>query len=875
MRLKPQVQTVKESSIDFNECHAKTGSDGLVPGTKVLDHCRYAGAVAEGLLSLCTEHVRKFLPEKAAFCVSVHDIGKVSPGFQGKYFLEKMSSYASDWVERWNRTNTLHAEVGAIAIAEILGVEREHPLVQAVAAHHGKFYSCTGLNYDGKAWQKARENLVFELARIFKANERDVVPLETDPTLLAGLMCVADWLSSDEDFFNPDEPPLLPTELETRVHEILMEAGFRSYIVQQGLAFEDVFGFSPRDEQKALYESVDSPGVYVMEATMGAGKTEAALFAAYKMLEKGVNNGIYFALPTRLTSDRVHLRVERFLKRILEAGAAVRLSHGQAWLKAFERGIENDEENGRVPAWFSPSKRGLLYPFAVGTIDQALLSVMHVRHGFVRKFALAGKVVILDEVHSYDLYTGTLLDSLVNCLRSLGCTVIILSATLTEARRRDFLPSTDFRNAGYPCVCGEKKGREEGFCREAQSSRSSQNVRINWLVPGLDAAISDSLLKARQGCNVLCIANTVRQAQDWYRLLLQKMDEKDQEKIKVGLLHSRFPAFRRTEIEGEWMDCLGKESTSRPQGAILISTQIVEQSVDIDADYLVSELAPIDLLLQRVGRMWRHERAGRPVDGPVLSLALTHGIPVGDDRNGDSVKEAFGKGTSCVYAPYVLLRTWKVLQHRERLTIPSGIRGLLEAVYGPQEAVETVEREFLVDLEKRRTELRGLAQAAGERVTSQPAWDDDDENPPTRYSRQRTVKILLVRSCDDGVGHGRLQMELLDGQAVIVDEFRRDVATTAELYRNIVSVPMRGCFRGAPNQTRTFKQHFHSSDTPWICCVNPETGSVSVWNRETVETGVAFRNDLGVYSCQKTCMGGCVDDAGTGIDQDFIEEFDW
>ena len=166
---------------------------------------------------------------------------------------------------------------------------------------------------------------------------------------------------------------------------------------------------------------------------MGIGKTEAALYAAYQALTQGSATGIYFALPTQLTSDKIYDRMNSFLAKVLAEDCKFRslLLHSSAWLRDTELGEEGMPGNG----WFSSRKRGLLAPFAVGTIDQALMGVMNVKHGFVRTFGLAGKVVILDEVHSYDSYTGTIIDKLVQTLRELDCTVIILSATLTAERR--------------------------------------------------------------------------------------------------------------------------------------------------------------------------------------------------------------------------------------------------------------------------------------------------------------------------------------------------------------------------------------------------------------------------------------------------------
>ncbi len=182
---------------------------------------------------------------------------------------------------------------------------------------------------------------------------------------------------------------------------------------------------------------------------MGMGKTEAALYAAYQMLVQEKATGIYFALPTQLTSNKIYDRFNSFLHQIVstETPQHALLLHSGAWLMDTEMG----EEGSPGGAWFNHRKRGLLAPFAVGTIDQALMAVMNVKHGFVRAYGLAGKVVILDEVHTYDLYTGTILNALVEFLRQIDCTVIILSATLSQTRR-DALLQQSTTSEAYPLI---------------------------------------------------------------------------------------------------------------------------------------------------------------------------------------------------------------------------------------------------------------------------------------------------------------------------------------------------------------------------------------------------------------------------------------
>ena len=222
---------------------------------------------------------------------------------------------------------------------------------------------------------------------------------------------------------------------------------------------------------KAL-NTITGPGVYVIEAPMGIGKTEAALGAAYQLLITEKAKGIYFALPTQATSNRMHLRMNEFLRRIAPEAPASRLIHGNSWLMEHDFGFHPAAKwtKGSRQRMHGPDETGLprpsglcIAPFGVGTVDQALLGVVAAKHFFVRHFALAGKVVILDEIHSYDIYTGTLIDKLITTLEGLGCTVIVLSATLTGKRRGQIVSGPDDApndaELPYPLITGRIEGR--------------------------------------------------------------------------------------------------------------------------------------------------------------------------------------------------------------------------------------------------------------------------------------------------------------------------------------------------------------------------------------------------------------------------------
>ncbi len=849
--LKPRT-TTDDSVMPFVECRGKTCADGL-PGTTVFDHCRYAGVVAEALYALLPKSVKFLYPVSPGLMVSLHDLGKVSPGFQGKYFMPVLSKFSPSWAKICQNmgANTNHAEVGAEALRVVFESQDKAPVIQAIAAHHGYRPQKIDMLSDRNAWQLERQKLIRALEQEFQHQISKGELEKGRADLLTGLMCVADWIASDEKYFPPDEAPLSADELSGRVRDVLQECGFRHTDIRSGLSFYDIFQFDLRPEQSTLISAVNTPRVYILEASMGSGKTEAALYAAYKLMASGSNHGLYFALPTRLTSDKIHTRVAAFMEKILVSPQAVKLAHGQAWLSEYARGNQDDGRL-RTPAWFSPAKRGLLYPFSVGTIDQALLAVMNVKHSFVRLFGLAGKVVILDEVHSYDLYTGTILDSLVKTLRDSGCTVIILSATLTKSRRQKLLAADCGTDNGYPLVSGRPADAQLITTNLPKIDRKTKAVALSWLFGDAEVVVADALEQARKGCNVVCIANTVKKSQLWYRTLLAEMCAEDSNSVKQGLLHSRFPMFQREAIEDDWIEALGKGEMKRPTGSILIATQIVEQSVDIDADYMISELAPVDMLLQRMGRLWRHNRLNRRCEAPAFTVTLENEPSLNTQAEEKDFQNCTGPGSWYVYAPFVFLRTYELMIEREAVIIPSDIRFLLESIYDDSFQINEsgLHQNLQRKMQGRQKELQARAISAGVNVTSLPIRSDDEENPPTRYNSRPTVSLLIVRDIDIAVAHHTVSLTLLNGEEVLVNQYIKNIEVTRTLYRNIVSVPKIGAFFEVEKDTRILQQHFFASEMPYICKLDRDGKSLLLYDTGK-PLGWSYREDFGV------CRPGC------------------
>ena len=781
--LRPKVKAVHNTTtLPLNDCLAKTYkaiTGEKLAGRQVLNHIHIVGEVAKELLNRMPGWlVTELFPKGSELIAAAHDIGKISPTFQEKLYrgtdgykhnskagLEKVNP---DIEKQWGG----HAGVSQIT-AQYLNLGKYIP--EILGQHHGyspsiNIYSATDEVFGGSTWQQRREELLTALKNALQT-EFPTVTSALQARVLAGFTTVSDWIGSGSLFDIPSE------DWQPNINLALDNAGFIQPRLKPSLSFSDIFGWHARDIQQRFIDTVKGPGVYILEAPMGLGKTEAALYAAYQMLQTQQATGIYFALPTQLTSEKIHERVEVFLKAILDSDSSNQqplLLHGNAWLKT-----ELGKEGNPGGSWFQAAKRGILAPFAVGTIDQALMAVMNVKHGFVRTFGLAGKVVILDEVHSYDSYTGTLIDELINALTELHCTVIILSATLTQQRRSTLLKKAS-TTQHYPLVSALPK---QGSLVEATiNSITNVNVKVT-LCQQDEPALEAALLRAEEGQQVLWIENTVAEAQAIYRILATRANALG---VECGLLHSRFLKIDREINENKWTTLYGKEGAAqRAQcGRILVGTQVLEQSLDIDADFLISRFAPSDMLLQRIGRLWRHDLTCRPVNIQrevwLLAPDLNQGV--------ENPDKAFGK-TAKVYTPYVLCRSLEVWESLQDLTIPGQIRDIIEATY--QERSEAgLLLCYLKELEEKKAKLKSMALLG----LSEGGKTLSEEKASTRYSEQDTVDVLLIRNYQTDAQQGGVRVRFLDETQILLPDKgrglqpmeRRDLA--AKLLQNTVRV---------------------------------------------------------------------------------------
>ncbi len=846
--------------ISFAKCLAKLTED-LRPGQTVESHSLVVGELARALRQRLPDVVRRQLPDGLVVLAALHDLGKISPGFQKSIqgSVEAILRTIGRDIFDLGGMETKHAGISEASLNSWLGKQNASKSLkrwaEVLGLHHGDRNKLplddAAISYGGESWQRERHVLLGRLLQRFGPLP-SVPPTSEIIQLAAGFVCVCDWIGSNEEFFPEGKLEKLTAEsdLAQLAGAALDAAGWTWPTIRAGLSFEELFGpenrFTPTPVQRAVVDAAATPGVFVVESLMGTGKTEAALAGAYRLLESGQNNGLYFALPTRLTSDRIYERLKPFVTAVYGENAAVKLSHGLEWLQRRESD-DDESQPPSVASWFQPAKRGLLWPLGVGTIDQSLLSILNVKHNYLRAFGLAGKVVILDEVHSYDMYTGTLLDELVKMLRKIGCSVFILSATLTQKRRQEFFPSAELPATNeYPLLTAEP-GRCEPIPRPPASVKPlayhvEHVARESDHPEQLEQLTERVAERVAQGQAVLWIANTVAEAQRCYRAAKSSRREGDG---PLGLLHSAFPPWRRTQLEKEWMERLGK-TAPRDGGSLLISTQVVEQSVDIDADLLVTDLAPTDMLFQRMGRVWRHrQRRDRKAERAEAWIVEPRAA---DYADAEEFCEALGP-SGFVYSPYVLWRSWQVWRERTSVTVPDELREMLEATYreqtyreqgpnsndSPEPAwIDRLREECL----ERRQRLSGIARAMTD--NRNPTLSDRDAH--TRYSTTPTYSFLLAKEIETLGKNTRVVFS--DDCEVSLNARWCDKETAKVIHENMIAL-RAGHRVPRPAQTPRWLQPAVRGEVG-VLRIDPDDGRLLQVDGEPTELG--YHNDIGVYN---------------------------
>ncbi|MBP9199810.1 MAG: CRISPR-associated helicase Cas3' [Gemmatimonadales bacterium] len=709
--------------------------------------------------------------------VACHDLGKACPSFQAKWPGRPPTPGLRMPQSIDKKVN--HGFVGQVVLTECL-LECGWPTrlaglaADAVGCHHGsraserdkekagaEIHVGRGLQPEAVRgdWIRVRALLFAALRTVFgPLSPPDKSSLSgPDFMLLAGLTSFADWIGSNEGWFpfgSEEECVDLSSWYARRrmaAELALDKIGWteRTPLVKVPVPFGEVFPFPPRPLQQAVIEALgalERPAVLLVEAPMGEGKTEAAFYAHLELQRRFGHRGMYVALPTKATGNAMFERTLAFLHNLhVRRTLDLQLLHGGSLLNdTFQQvrltGIADDDHRAggevRAAEWFTNKKRALLSEYGVGTVDQALITILPVRHNFVRLWGLANRVVVLDEIHAYDDYTGTLLVDLLRWLNALGSSVVLLSATLSSGIRRRLadalgaeLPTTEPR---YPRLSVLHPGapvRQRGFEADPNRRLTVLLEGIPADLPNIHAALCEKLPATG---TALALVNTVQRAQDLFRQFPEgdslyngawRIGKRLPDGTELVLFHARFPADQR-QARDEYARLTFGANGAREGRKILIATQVAEQSLDLDFDLMVTDLAPIDLILQRGGRLWRHRRDGRPVPAPTLVVAGLDGVEP------PSFKAPLWWGA--VYREDLLLRTWCLLQARRALTLPDEIDTLVEAVYE-----ETVEVPANLQERLQQAAASGVGGAFAQRQQAKMAIiglpDDASWNDPSRY----------------------------------------------------------------------------------------------------------------------------------------------
>ena len=833
------------------------------------------------------------------FLAAAHDLGKATPAFQAAPASQFYAGDASGLMARVERAGLpfslgvhvlkapRHPIAGQVILERALvaeGVEAPAArcLSSIIGCHHGmppddarlidaSENKPTDLGFDSDAWLEVqREVLLFatHLADVSLTELAQVARGFLPPyaaSVITGVVIMTDWIASNQDLF-----PLVPSSaregssrfadddgnvsrkrLDGRFEAAWSELGLLPCWQEPPLApgalgqlfaqrFRFPEGAHPRPVQAAALEVASraaEPGLLVIEAPMGEGKTEAALAAAEELAARAGCGGVCVALPTMATTDAMFGRVHEWLRRLPQPEGAragsIYLAHGKARLNEEFQGIAraggaygcigSDLSEGQgtragarttavVSDWMSGRKRGVLANFVVCTVDQVLMGALQMKHLPLRQLALANKVVIIDECHAYDAYMRQYLCDVLEWMGSWHTPVILLSATLPEGQRselvRAYLRGRQATQAAPSAQAAPMPGLSRFFkvtvppirepdvspapagayplltytdgtsveYRAVAASARDMSVRV-CLMPDDIAVLADTLasLLTEGGCaGVIC--DTVGRAQETYAALAERFG-----RAHVSLTHARFTDMDRMANEASLRAMLGPKATrengQRPELHVVVGTQVLEQSLDIDFDVLVTDFAPVDLLFQRLGRMHRHAREGRPrpLEEPVC---LVRGVASWEEEI-----PRFAGPVERVYERASLMEALAACgltdEGREAtLELPADIARLVRLAYGPH-ASELIPEAWRaryaqacegrcerLEEKRRRAQyclLKGVAAMCRDRNTLTNWYDlgrmvvetdatrDADRGPRAVRDTQETVEVMALRVCDGEV----------------------------------------------------------------------------------------------------------------------------
>ena len=768
--------------------------------------------------------------------VFFHDIGKANRGFRARADIRlDCRDFPVGHIDQlaWLLLSENAAELGD-RVHTVLGLDRifswfesdeAYALFDAVFAHHGRpwrrepLIDCQALWRPGADGDPIADLIAVReaLDRWFPAAFGPGRALPDRPAFhhaFAGLLMLADWLGSDQQIFGyangagPDRFPLARQWASDAVRAVgLQTPSIEIRDKVRGIAFSDAFaGRSPRAMQAAT--ALPQAPLVVLEAETGSGKTEAALWRFKRLLEQGAVDGLYFALPTRVAATAMFERVKAFRDQVFGTTPpiVVLAVPGQATVDqaegrplpgfAFEWDDQPDRGLARTRWAAEHPKRFLAAPIAVGTIDQALLGGIRTRHAHLRGFSLLRHLLVVDEVHASDRYMEGLLQGLLRNHVAAGGHALLLSATLGSAARARLLeadcPDPDTAEAiPYPALSWREGNTERRHVPDQARPTEDRQIRIQAspILDAPDAIAAVAREAAARGAKVLVIRNTVGAAVATSLALEAVGGAEDPLLLRVGTVasvhHSRFSVGDRRLLDLAVDRIMGRNRA--PGGAVVAGTQTLEISLDLDADLLLTDLCPADVLLQRIGRLHRHAGRDRPEGfaaprAIVLVPAERSLLPFSGSRSGRH-------GLGGVYEDLRMIEaTWRQIEAAPVWDIPEANRRLVERTTHPAH-LEQIGAEMIAadgaawNEHFQRNEGEGSAGSQGAAAAildwRQPFRElriDNDEQFSTRLgSRDRLVELPSDATGPFGIAVGTLRIACHMLKAVPADAQAIDI----------------------------------------------------------------------------------------------------
>lgn len=743
------------------------------------------------------QHVERLLGKSGMatvlFCSALHDLGKFSAGFQwvAPELRKQIWPDANDSKDRWvyNGPNREyhhdalgHAVWQSDASATLPLTRKERKamrlLIGAACGHHGsppnseKARVSLHRAFSDEDIVRATE-YVQAMFKLFVPDGLNVPECEETIAaasfLVASVVNMADWIGSRQPFFWYCKPTMPLTDYYRKIAIPTAERAIDRLGLMRALPvpptqfaalFPDTKLPTPLQtlvENKPLHSGAQ---LWIIEDATGSGKTKAADLLAARIIANGEARSVAFCLPGITTTNAMIKQHKELLKNWCGSTATLGLAHSNA--RRSRTQFELDEAGADSAAWLTGDNRRVISSdFVLCTLDQVLLGVMPARFAAVRQFGLLDKVIIIDEAHAYDAYTGELMCGLLRFLGLFQRPVVILSATLPSDTKQRMCEAyaegagwnaealkdhPELSNPAYPLVTEiSKTGVQANQITTARHAERQTAVKITG---DNQVAIQHLVKTAQSGQCCLWVRNTVDDAIEGFEQLSALHND-------VTLLHSRFPEADLSPLKNCVLERFGDESNHETRrGGIVVATQIVEQSLDLDFDQLVSDLCPIDSLIQRFGRFRRHRRdihgnrlpPGRNDERPSASAILLSPNPDNAIIKKDWYSKPFRRASWVYQNPGLLWRTAKAVKKAGAVCYPGNVRDLVEWVYGSDEmppALEdrSIRQEGDAGSERQQGAFSTINLSLGYRIDG--ALYGRDERIPTRLGN--SVEFVLLR----------------------------------------------------------------------------------------------------------------------------------